>query len=233
MDLGYWAVCSGGNSDAVPASPICVQAKQNGATNLSPPINSIITWDFGKNEFSTTNGFKFHWYDGYTDAYFDRDDWRLVKNSKDYNHPNDDVLEGVDFSKYGSVVIGEQGKLFFHRQKENWMVKDKPVIHPNDFPVATIPRASGEDNYQEFFDAVTGKITKCESNFDLAGPMTETILLGVIAQRNPDTKLNWNRKEMQIEGRPELSSLIRREYRNGWQWNAKENPVPALSLNDA
>ncbi len=223
MDMGYWAVCSSGNSDGMPASPISVHAKQNGATDLSPPINSVITWDFGENDFSTKGGFKFHWYDGYTDAHFDRDDWRLVKNSKEYNHPSDDVLQGVDFSKYGSVIIGENGKLFFHRQKENWVhkaEKGKPVVGADDLPNSSIPRANGQDNYQEWFDAVTGRIAKSESNFDLAGPMTETILLGVIAQRNPDTTLRWNRDEMRIEDRPDLASLIKREYRDGWKWQA-------------
>ena len=46
--------------------------------------------------------------------------------------------------------------------------------------------------------------------------MTETILLGVIAQRNPDTRLEWDAKSMQIKGHPELQSQIRREYRKNW-----------------
>ena len=45
-----------------------------------------------------------------------------------------------------------------------------------------MPRAAGDDNYQEWYDAVVGKIPQAESNFSLAGPMTETILLGVMAQ---------------------------------------------------
>ena len=40
-----------------------------------------------------------------------------------------------------------------------------------------------EENYDEFYDAVVGNVVKCQSNFAQAGPFTETILLGVVAQR--------------------------------------------------
>ena len=65
-----------------------------------------------------------------------------------------------------------------------------------------------------------GKIPQGESNFELAGPMTETILLGVLAQRNPDTRLEWDAESMQIKGHPELQSQIRREYRKNWTLTA-------------
>ena len=209
MDLGYWAMN--------PGAPDRVSAKQQGATDFSPPINSIITWEFPGSKYSAKDGFTFNWYDGYIDAHFDRASWKLVKNGNEYNHPNEDVLEGVDFSKYGSVVIGEEGKLFFHRAKNNWILKGSPALDGFDWPEQSLPRANGQDNYQEWFDAVTGKIPQSESNFDLAGPMTETILLGVMAQRQPESPLVWNSEKMEVEGRPELNAQIKREYRDGWK----------------
>ena len=80
----------------------------------------------------------------------------------------------------------------------------------------SIPRAPNQDNYKEWYDAVEGKIDQSESNFSLAGPMTETILLGVLAQRVPDTTLKWNAEEMEVTDRPELQKWIKRSYRNGW-----------------
>jgi len=41
-------------------------------------------------------------------------------------------------------------------------------------------------------------------------------LLGVLAQRFPETPLKWNAEQMQIEGRPELKKYIQRAYRDGW-----------------
>lgn len=209
MDLGYWAMN--------PGSPETVIAKQMGATELSPPINSKITWQFGKNPYSGDEGFAFHWYDGFIDAAFDRDNWQLKKASDEYNHPGDDVLEGVGFRAYGSVVIGDRGKLFFNRSKDKTVFKPASLNQGFAMPEPSIPRAPGQNNYQEWHDAIVGKVQKGQSNFDLAGPMTETILLGVIAQRAAGTKLRWDAEKMEISGHPELKKFIRREYRKGWE----------------
>ena len=208
MDMGYWAM------DA--KAPKSVKAKQSGATDLSPPINSVLTWDFGPTAYSSADGFQFHWYDGYVDAKFDRESWQLVKNGNEYNHPSEEVLGDVDFSKYGSVIIGDAGKLFFNRGKNNWVLETGESIDGFDWPDPTLPRATGQDNYQEWRDAIDGKIEQGASHFGHAGPMTETILLGVLAQRNPDQKLVWNADKMEIKGRGDLGKLVRRDYRDGW-----------------
>lgn len=207
MDMGFWAM-------GLPA-PQSVIASQKGATKLSPPINSKITWDFAPNEYSAADGFKYFWYDGYIDAKFDRDKWELVKNGNEYNHPSEEVLDGESFKEYGSVIVGDKGKLFFNRSKKR-MVKPAELKQATPAPDPYIPRANG-NNYAEWLDAITGKIDQSQSYFGQSGPLTEAILLGVIAQRNPDTKLKWNAEAMEIEGRPDLKKYIRREYRDGWQ----------------
>ncbi len=217
MDLGYWAMQPDKGPKLTPRSVI---AQQNGATKLSPPINSVLTWDFGPSQYASSEGFKFHWYDGYVDAHFDRENWRLVKNGDAYNHPSEEVLDGMDFSKFGSVLIGEQGKLFFSRRKNDWVLKTSAHIDGFDWPDPSVPRAPDQDNYKEWMAAIEGKIDQGQSNFDLAGPMTETILLGVMAQREPNTTLQWNAEKMEIEGRPDLKKQIQREYRSGWELTA-------------
>ena len=209
MDMPYWAL--------MPGAPKSVRAEQNGATELSPPINSKITWDFGPSDHSAAEGFKYVWYDGYLDAHFDRDKWALVKNSQEYNHPDADVLEGLSFKDYGSVIIGEQGKLFFNRGRNNWVVKPTSHLDGFQWPAQSVPRASRNDNYREWMDAVNGAIPTCQSNFIHAGPFTEQILLGVLAQRVPDTTLEWDAENMSIKGRPELKKHIQRPYRKGWE----------------
>ena len=217
MDLGYWAMQP---EKGRKLSPRSVMARQQGATDLSPPINSVLTWDFGPSQYASNDGFKFHWYDGYIDAHFDRDSWQLIKKGDQYNHPSEEVLEGMDFSKFGSVIVGEQGKLFFNRGSNTWVLKTSSHIDGFDWPAQTLPRATGQDNYREWLDAIEGKIDQGQSNFDLAGPMTETILLGVLAQREPDTKLDWNAEKMEVTGRPDLKKYIQREYRDGWNLTA-------------
>jgi len=211
MDMGYWAL--------KPGAPKTVYAEQNGATELSPPINSKIVWEFGKSKYTHKSGLKYHWYDGYVDATFDREKWVLDKKSDEYNHPGKDVLEDQSFKDFGSVIIGTEGKLFFHRAKNNWVVKPNNRREMFD-PEESIPRATKDDNYQEWIDAIAGKVERGQSDFSHSGPFTEVVLLGVLAQRNPRTKLRWNAKKMEVKGRPDLQKLIQRPYRKGWEWKA-------------
>ena len=208
MDLGYWSMQA--------KAPLSVRAEQNGATEISPPINSIITWDFGPTDQSAADGFKFKWYDGFVDATFDRERWRLDKNSNEYNHPGEEVLEGQDFQKFGSVIIGTEGKLFFNRSKSNWQFLPLRNSSELDKVAQSIPRAPEQNNYKEWLAAIEGKINQGESHFGLAGPMTETILLGVLAQRNANTTLKWDAEKMEVIGHPELKKFIQRDYRDGW-----------------
>ena len=210
MDMPHWAL--------MPGAPKNVTAEQSGATSISPPINSKITWEFEPNQYTHSRGVRFNWYDGYLDATFDPDTWKLVKGSEEYNHPSTEVLDGRPFDDYGCVIIGEEGKMFFHRHNENWVVNPTTAVDGFTWPAQSIPRATKQENYDEFYDAVVGNVVKCQSNFDHAGPFTETILLGVIAQRSPNEKLEWDAEAMEIKGKPELKKYIQRKYSKGWKW---------------
>lgn len=215
MDMPYWAL--------EPGAPKSVIAEQHGATDWSPPINSKIIWDFGPSQYTSRDGFKYYWYDGFIDAEFDRETWSLKKSSNDYNHPDDEILEGQSFRQFGSVVVGEQGKLFFNRRRgATWILKTTNSINGFDWPEQTLPRATKQDNYIEWMDAINGKVDQGQSNFDLAGQLTETVLLGVLAQRVPDTKLEWDADRMEIKGRPELQEFIKRPYRAGWEYRTSD-----------
>ena len=211
MDMPYWSV--------VPGAPISVIAEQRGATDISPPINSKITWEFAPNEYTTSDGFRFHWYDGYVNATFDPKSWTLVKQDNEYNHPVEEVLNGMNFQQFGSVVIGTAGKLFFHRgRNKKWTVLSSSDIDGFQWPTTTLPRATEQNNHVEWMDAINDKIDQSESNFQYAGQLTETILLGVLAQRVPDTRLQWDADKLAIQERPDLGQYIRREYRRGWEF---------------
>ena len=54
-------------------------------------------------------------------------------------------------------------------------------------------------HYEEWVNACKGG-PKPVASFDYAGPMTETVLLGVLALRAPGTRLEWDSEKQQ--GRP-------------------------------
>ena len=57
---------------------------------------------------------------------------------------------------------------------------------------------------------------KALSNFSYSGPLTETVLLGVLAQRLPGRRLEWDANEMKVRNAPELNQFVHKEYRKGW-----------------
>jgi len=198
MDMPYWALELG--------PPKSVRCKQVGATKLSPPIHSTITYEFEK-------GPKFTWYEGQRGAEFVRDPWRLKPG--DYNRPGKEILGNVDYRQFESVLVGERGKLFFNRKQDKAFVEPSSVLDGFEWPDRSLPRSPG--HYREWVDAIEGKIDEAASSFGLAGPFTEMVLLGTLAQRRPDETLEWDAPGMKIKGRPELQSMIRREYREGWE----------------
>ena len=58
------------------------------------------------------------------------------------------------------------------------------------------------------------------SNFDVAGPFTEWILLGVIALRS-EGKLEWDSARMRITNNSQANELIKPAMRSGWKINWK------------
>lgn len=199
MNMPMWAAELG--------APTAVSAVQKGGTELSPPINSTVTYEFENEDV------KFFWYDGQRKAKFDAEKWRLIPG--DYNRPDDKILEGVDYKQYESVIIGEKGKLYFQRKNNTWFVRPSSIAEGFDWPEQSVPRTKGA--YIEWVDAIKGKIPHAESGFHSSGPFTEVVLLGCLAQRVPDTRLEWDNEKMEVKGKPELNPFIRREYRDGWK----------------
>ena len=202
MDLPYWGLGL--------TSPVSVRAEEVGGSEISPPIHSTITFDFAR------EGVKLYWYDGQIGARFNPEKWRLEKG--EFNRPGEDILEGADHRRFGCVIVGEYGKLFFNRFKDTWFVKPGKILDQFETsPEQSVPRARGQNNYAEWLDAIEGEVDRGQSDFSYSGPFTETVLLGCVAQRRPGETLHWNAKSLTFEGRPDLDDLIRRPYRIGWE----------------
>jgi predicted dehydrogenase len=79
-------------------------------------------------------------------------------------------------------------------------------------PAPTIPTSVG--HHQEWMNACkTGSATTC--NFDYAGAVTETMLLGNVAYRYGE-KIEWDAETLRITNAPEAEQYLQREYGKGW-----------------
>ncbi|NNE90201.1 MAG: Gfo/Idh/MocA family oxidoreductase [Verrucomicrobiales bacterium] len=82
-------------------------------------------------------------------------------------------------------------------------------------PDKTEERSPG--HYKEWFAAIReGKPAMAKSNFDVAVPLTETLLLGVIGSvLGPGTKFSWDPKKM-TTGNADADQLVNHNYRDAW-----------------
>ena len=54
------------------------------------------------------------------------------------------------------------------------------------------------------------------ASFDYGGPLTELVLIGIVALRMPGKKLVWNGEKMEFD-KKEATALVKPEFREGWQ----------------
>ncbi len=162
-----------------------------------------------------------HWYEGTKDG-------KLVL-------PPDELLakllkKGEKLSDSGSILVGEKGVLF---SPNDYGAKFQLVAHkdvdlsgiqttkPEKLP-AGVDTDHDAHMKKEWFDAiVAGKPALASSNFDYAGRLTETMLLGNIAVRFAGTMLKWNFAKLQFTNSEKATKLVSKEYRKGWDFLTK------------
>jgi predicted dehydrogenase len=149
--------------------PRTVKTKCRKPTGFGHPENNVVEYEFPGTKYTTKN-LKWVWYDGPG----------APKKHNDLKLPNNDNLP-----EQGAVFVGEKGNLLLpHWDYPKLVVNGK--YEEIDFP--EIPKA---DHYHQFVDACLGK-DKCSAPFSYAARLTESILLGVIANRFPNQTLNWD-----------------------------------------
>jgi hypothetical protein len=92
----------------------------------------------------------------------------------------------------------------------------RPLLYPDKkFKSLKYPEVPAEDHWGQFVQAcLRGGPTS--AGFSYAGPLAETVLLGCVASRFPQTTLKWNALELKFDDH-EANQFIRRQYRRGWQ----------------
>lgn len=110
----------------------------------------------------------------------------------------------------GSVLVGEKGSLVIPHVAMPKLFPDEKFA---DFKIPVVP---SRDHYVSWADACRGE-DKTTSHFDYSGPLTETVLLGTIAIRNPEAALSWNAEKLELTGAPHAAGMLTKSYRDGWQ----------------
>lgn len=149
--------------------PRTIKTKCRKPTGFGHPEHNVVEYEFPGTKY-TAEKLKWVWYDGSG----------APDKHKDLKLPNNEELP-----EQGAVFIGEKGNLLLpHWDYPKLIVNGK--YEEIDFP--EIPKA---DHYHQFVDACLGK-DECSASFSYAARLTESILLGVIANRFPNKTLHWD-----------------------------------------
>jgi predicted dehydrogenase len=121
-----------------------------------------------------------------------------------------DIPAGEKLPGSGSALVGEKGTLVVPHVA-------LPKLYPTGYtsgPLPSLTKVEGVDHYVQFADACRG-VGKTTSHFDYAGPLTEAVMLGVIAVRVPRQELLWDAAALKITNNSAAQDLITKPYRKG------------------
>ena len=127
---------------------------------------------------------------------------------------------GQKLSGSGSLLVGDKGILFSPNDYgESYSLLPQEQFKGYKAPERTLPRNGRGDQgmKEEWVRAIMdNKPSIAMSNFDYAGLLTETILLGNVAMR-VGKKLDWDGASLKATNAPEASKYINIHYRKGWE----------------
>lgn len=180
-------------------APSSVEASSTRVNEETYPLASMVTYQFpARGDMPPV---KLVWYDG------------------GLRPPRPAELEdSLEMGATGALLIGDSGKMLGQRARWTFIPESRAVEYGT--PPRKLERSPG--HYVEWIQACKGGSQKPGSNFDWAGPLAETVLLGNVALRLKlrdaltKQKLLWDPVKFQFTNLPEANQFLRREYRKGW-----------------
>ena len=187
----------------------------------SGPIASHITLTFkGKNGKPDV---QLHWMDG-----------GIQPTRPEELGPNEEMGDGGN----GVIFLGTKGKMMAGTYGVNPQLLPTSKTKETKVPQTVARVKDGEDgHYAAWVEAAIAgygseKAKKLSSHFDIAGPLTESVLMGNLAIRSYDIrkpkgkddfdypgrfiKLLWDGPNMKITNFDEANQFVKRNYRDGW-----------------
>lgn len=112
----------------------------------------------------------------------------------------------------GSLFIGDKGMITTGTYGEQTRLIPVEKMKDYQFPQPLLTRSPG--HYRDWIRACKGGDPAC-SNFNVAAPFVEWMLLGVISLR-VDGKLEWDAAKMRFSNNSEANRYLKPAFRKGW-----------------
>lgn len=130
--------------------------------------------------------------------------------------PSPALVEGRGLAEGGTILVGDNGVMLCNNDwATDYVLLPEDRFH--DLPPApeTLPRSPG--HHEEWLLAAKGQPIVPLSNFAYATDLTETVLLGCLAQQLPEQRIRWNAQAGRSPNTPEADRLINPPRRAGWE----------------
>jgi hypothetical protein len=141
---------------------------------------------------------------GFVGHVFNYADFDLVRKDPNPNVPKPD----------GSLFIGDKGMLTTGTYGENTRLIPVDKMQDYEFPKQLLTRSPG--HHQDWIRAAKGGDPSC-SNFNIAAPFVEWMLLGVIALR-VEGKIEYDAATMKITNNADANKYLKPTFHKGWQF---------------
>ncbi len=175
-------------------APITIEADAPPLGDQIWTLRSKVSYVFPATERTVGETLPLTWYDGLDHK----------PSAEALGLPSDYRLPGA-----GSALIGEKGTMVI----PHWST---PNLFPQDkFAGFTMPDVGEVNHYTSWVDACLGD-GETSSNFEYAGPLTEAVLLGVVAIRFPKEQLQWDSEKLEFTHNADATARLTKEYRKGW-----------------
>lgn len=172
--------------------------------SVGHPEKNVVEYEFPGTKY-TTEKMLWTWYDGAN----------APPAAKDVGLP-----EAMKMPGQGSLFLGETGQMLLPHIGE-------AILFPEEnFKDYKRPDVKQNNHYHQWIDASMGE-GKTSMDFDLAGPLTESLLLGVVANRFPGKQLDWDAENLKVKNIEAANKLIRRDYRDGFEVERLARPMAA------
>lgn len=198
-------------------APITVVAENSGVNTETWSASQTVRFVFPGTSLTTGPTLPVTWYDGGRQP-----DVALAR-----------MPAGTTLPREGSLFIGELGTLVLPHVAP-------PTLYPvetfgatlspgdaarrrrklaagekDDRKVADIEEVAARNHYHDWVDAALGG-PETTANFAYAAPLTEAVLLGMVATQFPGTELRWDAPGLRITNHAGAQALVSQPWRDGW-----------------
>jgi predicted dehydrogenase len=162
------------------------------------PLWEVITYEFPATKY-TAGPLRMKWWDGKKDGKQNLPPAELAP-----------LPQGQSLPDNGCLFVGEKGMLLCRH------VGFPQLLPQEKFADYPLPKLDDVDHYLQWTNAIRGE-GKTTSNFDYAGPLTETVLLGTVACRFAGEPLAWDSANLRFTNNSKANDYVRQPYRKGWE----------------